>query len=292
MSKTGTFLQFPEDQDGKLPKVVTKSTPLPVEIRDSLGQTVDYENPVPVEIALNPIMFNEYAHLHTGVISTLTVATNPAGTDRSVTVADGTIFAIGDHVQISNGTVEPTFALILSKTGADTLNLDRFVDYGHDIGTEVEKVTFEMAVLGTLAAPIEFIAKPEGTAIAHVQRITFSMVHGNAGDMGKFGGMSTLDNGVIIRVRQAGQYRTLTQWKNNDEIKDDMYDVTFNTRAGGTGSYGTSGRWTLERFGVEERLDASTDDRIEVYIQDDLTAATGAGGGLDHFSIKVQGHYL
>ena len=133
--------------------------------------------------------------------------------------------------------------------------------------------------------------KPEAGTVCNIQRITFSMVHGAAGDMGKFGGMTTLTNGVLIRIRRDGQYSTLTSWKSNDEIKDDIYDLEFNTRAGGLGSYGTSGRWTLERFGAEVRLDAATNDQLEIYIQDDLTAATGAGGGLDHFSIKAQGHY-
>ena len=246
------------------------------------GDTIKRQR-VDASIVLNPDMFNEYAHRHTGVASTLAVAT-VGGSDTTITVVDGSVFAADDYVQISNGTIELTFAKIIS-IAVNVLTLDRRIDNVHPIGTDVEVVTFEMAVLGTLASPVEFIIKPEGTSIVHVLRVTVSMVHALQGDMSKFGGIAALTNGVLIRQRNNGVYKTLTSWKDNDQIGDDAgTDIVFTTRSGGLGSYGTAARWSFYRFEVEVRLDATTSDQIEVYVQDDLT-------GLAHFSIKAQGHY-
>lgn len=267
-SKQGILLTVPTNQEGATPLIVTPDTPLPV------------------TSILNPRMFNEYAHKHTGTQTTLAVATSGDGSDTSITVASDVAFNVGDHIQISDGETEPSFAEILAKPGSNVLNLDRRIDYEHSIGAIVEEVVFNMAlIVGSSASPQEYIAKPEGTSICHVQRVTLSLVHGTAGDMALFGNLSALTNGVMIRVKQGGQYRTLANWKINSDIKDDMFDIVFDARAGGGGSYGTSGRWTLEKFGVEMRLDGSLGDAMEVYIQDDLT-------GLTSFNMKFQGHYI
>lgn len=268
MSKHGTLITVAEDQDGANPQIITPVTPFPV------------------ETVLNPIVFNEYSHQHTATTTTLSVATNPDGSDTSITVADDTAFTIGDHLQISDGTTEPTFAQILTKAGANVLELDRRIDYAHPVNAEVVKIVHDMSsLIGSIASPQEYIAAPEGNSICHVQRIVFSLVHGTAGDMALFGNLAALTNGVLIRAKQNGQYRTIANWKINSDVKDDMFDVVFDTRSSGGGSYGTSGRWTLERFGAELRLDGSTGDAIEVYVQDDLT-------NLESFNMKFQGHYV
>lgn len=267
-SKQGILLSVPTNQEGATPRIVTA------------------DDPLPVKSILSPVMFNEYAHQHTGTQTTLAIATSPAGSDISITVVSDVTFNVGDHIQISDGETEPSFAKILEKPGSNVLNLDRRIDYEHPIGAIVEEVIFNMAsIVGSSASPQEYIAKPEGTRICHVQRVVLSLVHGTAGDMALFGNLSALANGVMIRVKQDDQYRTLANWKINSDIKDDMFDVIFDTRSGGGGSYGTSGRWTLGKFGVEIRLDGSTNDAMEVYIQDDLT-------GLTSFNMKFQGHYV
>lgn len=243
----------------------------------------EYRDAMSVRQVLLPSMFNEYAHQHTGVSSTLAVATPADGSATSIEVVNGAIFTVTDSIQISNGTTELTFAQIQAIAG-NVLTLDRRIDNAHPIGTTVEKVIFDLSVAGTLAAPQEYIIKPEGTSVCHVERLVLSMVHPTAGDMGLFGNLNPLPNGVLIRSRIDGKYRTLTNWKTNDEIKDDAYELLFNQRSGGGGSYGTSALWALSTFGVEVRLDAATNDQLEIYVQDDLSLLT-------HFSVKAQGHY-
>ena len=230
--------------------------------------------------------FLEYAHLHTGILSTLAVATNPDGSDTTIEVepGDGALFTENDVIQISNGIYEPSHPIIKIITG-DVLTLDRRVDHGHEVGTTVEIVHTDLNVQGSLTAPVEYIIRPDSNDVIYITRLVLSMIHGSAGDMGLFGDLPPLSNGMMMRLRRNGQYLTLTNWKDNDEIKDDMFDVTFDSRASGGGSWGTSGRWTFARFGVELRLDGSTNDQLEVYVQDDLRL-------LDHISIKAHGHIV
>lgn len=259
----------------------TATPSLPV---DSAGEELGTEaNPIEMSETLHPTVFNEYAHQHTGVSSTLTAATTGSGHEYIINVVNGALFTVGDDLQISDGLTESTFARIIS-IAVNAITLDRRIDFAHPIGTTVEIITFELAIVGTLAVPEEFIIAPEGSNVVHIQRITMSMVHPTKGDMALFGDLPPLLNGVLVRVRQNGSYRTLTNWKNNEQLKDDMFDIVFDTRASGGGSYGTSGRWTFERFGAEVRLDAATGDQMEIYIQDVLTDLT-------HFSVKAQGHY-
>jgi hypothetical protein len=109
------------------------------------------------------------------------------------------------------------------------------------------------------------------------------MSHAGAGDLSLFGGIPALTNGCLMRARIDGQYGTLTNWKTNENMKSDMYDVEFDARSGGGGSYGTSGRGSFDRTGAVVRLDGATNDRLEFYVQDDLTA-------LATFTMKAQGH--
>lgn len=251
-------------------------------LTDSVGVAVGTaSNPLQVASVLNSSMFNEYVHLVTGVTSTLAVVA--AINDTQLTIVSAVGFVIGNYVKVYNSHAESTFARITNIVG-NVLTLDRRLDNAHAIGTNVAVVSFNLAVVGSLVTPVEFFVTL-GTAVkAHILALSITMTHSTAGDMGKFGGITALQNGVLIRQRTNGSYKTLTTWKSNDEIADDMYDVTFNARAGGGGSYGTTARWLLAVSESEIRLDGATSDQLEIYVQDDLTA-------LSNFSIKVQGHY-
>lgn len=285
MAKTGTFISVASSQEGATPRLVTETEPFPVEIKGSDGVEKGTEdNPFEISETLSPFTFLEYAHRHTGVLSTLAVQT-VAGTDYTVTVVNGALFAPGDDVQISNGTQEATFLSVIS-VAVNVLTLDRYIDEAHPIGTTVEIIDTDMSsTAGSVAVPVEYVINPDDTRVVHVQRITISMIHSTAGDLDKFGDLAPLINGIQLRVRTDGEYRTLTNWKTNQQIKDDGYDVDFNTRSGGGGTYGTSARITFERFGTEVRLDPATNDQLELYVKDATIV------GLIGMQVKGQGHY-
>jgi hypothetical protein len=228
------------------------------------------------------IPINQFFHDHPAIDTNLTVATSDTGGDYVITVTSTVGFIVGDYIQIGAENHTSIFYQIVSLT-ATTMTLDAYVDNAFPIGTAVQKVIIEMNVIGTLASPAEYIIAPNPGQVIHITRIIITMTHSSAGDLGLFGNLSPLTNGVLIRANVNGQYGTFTNWKTNEQMKSDMYDVEFDTRSSGGGTYGTSGRGSFWKIGVVLRLDGNQGDFAEVYIRDDLT-------GLISFEIKAQGH--
>lgn len=233
-------------------------------------------------------IINKYIHQHTATVTTLSTAVPGDGSTYIIDVADATGFVVGDYIHVDTTTLETTHPIIISSTAATgpaTFELDRRLDGPHEIGDEVRLSVINMSTqIGTLAAPQEYFVGPQPGEVWHLTRILFEMEHETAGDMGKFGGIAALINGVVVRAKVNSQYGTLTNWKTNGNIKTDMFDVVFDARAGGQGSFGTSGRGTFTETGSVLRLDGNTVDRLELYIQDDLT-------DLISFTMKAQGHF-
>jgi len=229
------------------------------------------------------IPINQDFHQHLGVTSTLTVATASDGSDNTITVANGALFSVNDHIQLGLDAEHTGVHYHIQAIATNVLTLDAYVDEEWDIGTVIETITSDMNVNASLASPETFIIKPHVGEIIHVTRILISMTQSTAGDLGLFGNLAALTNGVLIRVKASGQYGSFTNWKANADLKNDMYDVEFDTRSGGGGTYGTSGRGSFSRIGVAVRLDGSQGDQMEIILQDDVS-------GLTSFAIKAQGH--
>lgn len=257
-----------------------------VNIQDGYGNPISSLNgALDVHDAdVHTIPFNEYFHRHTGISTTLSVASLANAT--SITVTSSTGMVVGDMLQISNGTIELTFPRITIITG-NVLTLDRPLNNAYAIGTIVDVVSINMrSVAGTLTAPISYRLTPNSNQTVHLVRYIFSMTHSTAGDLGLFGNITALTNGVTVRRYDgaSGTYKTFTHWNSNADIKDDMYDLEFDTRSGGGGAYGTSGRGSIkDGTGAVPKLDGSVGDYMEILIQDDIT-------GLVRFQIKGQGH--
>jgi hypothetical protein len=254
------------------------------ELADGTFVNASLATPLPVkQVNVAAKIVNTDMHQHSAVVTTLAVALVGDGTERDITVADATGFAVNDAIHINTGLEETTHPVILVKVG-NVLTLDRFIDFAHDVGDTVYKATRNMApAIGSLATPQEYFVQPPVGEVWYITRLLFSMTHATAGDLGKFGGIAALTNGILLRAKNNGQYGTFTNWKSNSDIKSDMFDVEFDARSGGAGVFGTSGRGSFYRTGAVVRLDGSTSDRIELYNQDDLS-------GLVSFTMKMQGH--
>jgi len=234
------------------------------------------------DACVHHIPVNEYFHRHTGIGTTLAVSTSSG--DTSITVSDTTGFTVDNFIQIENGIIETTHPQITAING-NVFTLDRPLDYGFDIGDAVEVVTTNMAVAGTLANPVSFELRPDSDQNWHIVRFLLGMAHSGVPDDGKFGGISGLTNGVIMRGYDAAndQFRTFTVWKTNGDIKMDMYDVDYSEKAP-SGENGTSSRGSLKLgTGAVANLDGVAGDYLELLIQDDLTDLTS-------FRVKGQGH--
>lgn len=231
---------------------------------------------------VHDIPFNELFHRHTGAATTLAVASLAGAT--SITVVDATGFIIGTTFQIENGVIETTFPTVTLVVG-NTLTLDRPLDNPFSIGDNVEAVDTNMAVAGTLLTPIAFRLIPNKNQVWHIVRFLLGMTHSGAADDSKFGDLPVLPNGVVLRAfnATANQHATFTLWKDNGDLKMDMFDILYSDKAG-AGLFGTNGRGSIKLgTGAVPKISGANGDYLEILIQDDLTALTS-------FQLKGQGH--
>ena len=141
-----------------------------------------------------------------------------------------------------------------------------------------------MAVNGSIT-PVIFEATPGTDTRIDIMRMLFTIASSVAPDDSKFGGIAALTNGVHIRrnINNGASYLTLGIWRINEDMKLAMYNVDYNTKAGG-GNHGTNGRWSIfEGTGAVLNIDDASTESIEFVIQDDLT-------GLVSFKAFLQGH--
>jgi hypothetical protein len=270
--------------------IITETDPIKTALHDGLGNPISsLGGAIDAHMAdVHHHIINKYVHQHTTIETTLSTATIGDGSEYEIDVADTTGFAVGDYIHINTTSTESTHPVITAiiPGAPGSFTLDRRLDKAHSIGDSITKSIVDMALsgqVGTMATPQEYAAWPEPGEVWHITRLLFSMTHGSAGDLGLFGNLTALTNGMLIRVKINGQYGTLTNWKSNSDIKIDMFDVEFDNRSGGQGSFGTSGRGTFLKTGATLELNGDTGDRFEVYIQDDITA-------LGFFGMKIQGH--
>lgn len=241
------------------------------------------ENSIDINIKdIRTNLINEQFHQETATETMF--ALDVSAQSRSFTVVSSTGFTVGDTIKIKDGVVEYNYPKILTIVG-NVVTIDRPLDKSYNTTDGIIKIITNMAVNGSIT-PQSFKIKAENAiAVSHITRILFNMIHGTAADVNKFGGIAALTKGVLIRAyyERAGVYKTVTNWKNNGDISKDVYDISYDDRAGGSGSYGTSGRWTFTNAGIVAELFPNDIDFIEVLVQDDLT-------GLDSFIINAQGH--
>ena len=204
--------------------------------------------------------------------------------DTVILVASTTGFTVGDNMVIKDagGDVREHVFIIVAVVADTSITVNRKIDVAYTTSATLEIVLTNMAVSGSLASPKTYVVEPPSDEVWHITRVLISIVDGTAMDDGKFGGISALTNGVILEEEKTPNY-TITGWRSNADMKADMYDVAYSTRTVPAGSYGLTGRFTFEKSGAIVRLDGALGDKLEVYIQDDLT-------DLITFDMKAQGH--
>ncbi len=217
---------------------------------------------------------NETFHQHTGTTTTPSVAIT-AG-DTSITVADPTGIIVGSEIKLTEGLTQEIGLITITVVVGSVLTLDRPLGNDYTTSADISEVISDMAVLGSLASPQIFEMNPPIGTIWQVTRIMFEIFSAVAPDDGKFGGIAALTNGASLRATtEAGRTVVFANWKNNGDMKLDMFDVDFTDKGPG-GTHGVNGRWTFTNAEVVAELngDASPIQKIEILIQDDLRTLT------------------
>lgn len=163
----------------------------------------------------------------------------------------------------------------------DVVTLDSPLDYAYTIAAEGFRSSDAMNVDGSVTPVIFSVSPPFGTSW-DIYGIAGAMTDDVAMDDAKFGGITALIKGVVIRKKN-GIYKNIMNAKTNLELclRSDTFDYSTKAPAG---VYGLSYEKKLtDRSGVAMRLDYG--DELQVIIQDNLA-------GLSSFGKIVFGHVV
>lgn len=259
----------------------------------STGQLVDTPTGESGDIALS--VHVEHLHqtqwLHstyTNEAASDTLNGAVSGGDKVIILNDATGFTEGDIISLSLGAVHTHQYRKIIDITTNTLTLDAGIDIDLTDGSTVQEVSNNMAVKDGSSTPVIFSAFTIPGEKIDVMRMILTMSHKSAGTDDAFGSLAALTNGIHIRKNNGdGTYETLGIWKTNQDIRGDMYDLSYSDKAGPS-LHGTSTRWSIfTGTGSVVNIDGDNGESIEVIVQDNLTASTAE---LSTLFINWQGH--
>jgi len=218
--------------------------------------------------------------------TTLAIATSIG--DKSVTVTDSTGMVIGQYVSILSAPDNRFYLAKILGISGDIVTLDTPLDFAFPIGSGVAFRNANMNVNGSVT-PQVFSVRGDVADIAaeiDITRIIFSMTCDTVVTFAKFGDLTALTNGIVLR-RKNGDYNNIFNIKSNAEIAGLMYDMTIYSADNPQQAVdGLNARLTFggqNKIGVVIRIAAGED--LQLIVQDDLS-------GLLNFEIMVEGHIV
>jgi hypothetical protein len=237
----------------------------------------------PVEVAIQD-QFTPSVFRHFYRILSIHSLLSP-GTPNDSQIAISGTHSPGDQLLINDGTDVRELGQVLAFS-SPIATLDRPLDTAYDpAACEVRKVSYNLAVNGA-ASPVTFIFEvPLGsTKELDLQSFVIAMVCASQPDDSKFGDLSALTKGVVMRSNyQSLNYFNFINAKTNGEIKEVSDDYEYSDKAGG-GAYAFVSRTDIRRnWGVTVRMFGGL--RLELIVQDDLS-------GLTDFHILTRGHVV
>ena len=234
-----------------------------------------HNDAVVIDLLMHPL--GTLVALASAAVVDATSVTLQAGHGASVTVGDVLEFRYQTVVQQ---------AIVLS-IATDVISLDRRMDFAFPTSTIVRTASPSLAVSGSLATPVIFRMGPNGMSSDYywdITRMIFQITDSTVMDDGKFGGLSALTNGLVVRyLDQNDVWHTVFNAKTNGQMALEAFDAVYATNAP-AGQYGLRVRRSFNGPDKNATVIRLYENCILcVYIQDDLT-------GLDDFRCVIQGH--
>lgn len=220
-------------------------------------------------------------------LTTISAQADPG--DLTLTLTDTTGFVDGVRVGVFSA-ADPDVFYLGDQIGApagNVITLDTPVDRTLPINSAIAGTNKNLAVDGSVT-PQVFQVGPVGagsTAFVDITRIMGRMLDSTAMDDGKFGGLTALTNGIVLRHNNSVIHNIWNAKSNGDLTLICGPDAfTYSDKAPG-GQHGLNFRNTYagqQNHGVVLELEPG--DFLELLVQDDLT-------GLDTFEMMAQGHF-
>lgn len=259
-------------------------------IVDSLGNPTNDGTGIEVKVQDQS---TEIIDLHLSVLkNAITINVNTAIGQKIVNIKSiGYTPLVGDMACFKEGTAFYQGEITaVASLGSDNYNitLDSPLDYAYTTAGGCSLRNSNLNVNGSVT-PVIFSVSPKNLAAGtkwDITRMLFQIVDDTIMDDAKFGGITALTNGIVVRKKD-GTYKNIFNIKANSDFALHAFDIAYSDKAP-TGSYGFRVRRSFNGFdknGVVIRLSADTEDELQVIVQDDLT-------GLTKFEVVAQGHIV
>lgn len=205
---------------------------------------------------------------------------------------DGTVPIAGNFIELYEGNFwnqTEIESVVLVAGNQYRLTLGVLMDLDFTVGATCMLTNADMDIDGS-STPIEFTISPQYLDSGeqwHLNRMMISMIIATAGDMGLFGDITALTNGQDFKIINGVTFNDM-HIKDNSDFALQGYDVSFDTRSGGGGSFGMRSRITFNgqgKKGVAIELKSTEDDRYSTFVNDNLT-------GINKYRIIIQGHMV
>lgn len=171
---------------------------------------------------------------------------------------------------------------------SNTIEIDTLINHKYLSGGTGSRATDDMRVNGSVTPQVFSILPLAGQA-GDLTRVILRIESNAAMDYSKFGSLSALTNGCILRVkRENGDYRNQVNFKSNGDFIEKAYDNINQAKSGG-GGFGFVSRLTYagkSKHGVAIRVDGDLGEQWQIVIQDDLSS------GLTKLGVSAGGHEL
>lgn len=215
------------------------------------------------------------------ILQNVTLASNTAIGDEAITLVAGHGTVAGNIICLKqNGRF---YQAVVLSVATDTINLDTPLDYAFTVAATAHRSTGQLAVDGSSSAVTYKVSPPAGTKW-DIYGFSLNLMDGDQMDDGKFGGITALTKGVVVRKKD-GTYKNIFTVKTNGDLAIQLGNIDYSSKAP-SGTYGlTATTYFQERYGVAMRLDAELEDELQIIVRDNLS-------GLSSFTGFIWGHVV
>lgn len=213
----------------------------------------------------------------------LTLAEGASVDAKTVTVMDATGVTAGDAIEFTEN-AHVMQAVVLDVTGA-VITFNAPLDKALTTACVCVAGKWDMVVDGSTTTKTYSVKPPSGVKW-DITRIMIGMTASATMDDSKFGSLTALTNGIVLRRSDSSNHNIFVA-SDNGGLAERMYDAEYPDKVP-AGVYAFRARRTFagqDKNGVVIRLDGDNGDELQLLIQDNLS-----GGTLTKFAVVAQGH--
>ena len=190
---------------------------------------------------------------------------------------------VGNELLLLDTEANRSLQCVVVGVSVNTITIDRPIDHIFASASTLGRIVItNMNVVGSLASPKIFSIRA-GAIPTDITRFIMAMTDDVAMDDGKFGGITALTNGLVLRIVNSYQ-KSVFNFKTNGDIRQFCYDVAYADKPPAGTGHGLGARMTFsgqDKHGIVFRIKDT--DVIQWVVQDDLSAIAS-------LRITAQGH--